>query len=42
MTTGSEAAAMAGAPQFARFGKATFLHDIHHMMRCGICNVGMR
>jgi hypothetical protein len=35
ITTGSEAVAMAGTPQlYVRI----LLDDIHHMMRCKICN----
>jgi hypothetical protein len=42
MTTGSEAAAMAGAPQFCALRGTALLysHDIHHMMRRKICNGG--
>jgi hypothetical protein len=39
MTTGSEAVAMAGFLNFSRLcGRQRLLHDVHHMMRCGICN----
>src|SRR3981081_4177992 len=40
MTTGSEAVAMAGAPQFSRSSARPLLNDIHHMTRRGICNGG--
>src|SRR3981081_2265136 len=40
MTTGSEAAALAGAPQFLRSSARPLLNDIHHMTRRGICNGG--